>query len=68
MKENQVFKSSVDLGDRLYTAFDVTDSMHALQICISTDLKRVIKAAREYSKEYNVSLEDIRVYEMVKED
>ena len=56
-----------DVGDKLYIAFDITDPYHNIEISCSTDLKSVVRDAKAYSKEFNVSLDCIQVFEMIKE-
>lgn len=56
-----------DVGDKCYIAFDITDPYHYIEISCSTDLKSVVRDAKAYSKEFDVSLDCIQLSVRVKE-
>ena len=68
MKIGDRYCKHYDVGEKCYIAFDDTDTLHPLEICCNADLKTVVKAAKSYSKEHDIPLTCISVFEMVKED
>lgn len=64
MKTNDIIKH-VDLGEKFYLVYDVTDENHEIEIGFAYDLNEAKQICRKHSKEFPGS--KIQVYEMIRE-
>lgn len=55
----------IDVGEKFYLVYDVTDPFHNIEVGFAYDLEEVMKICKQHCKEFPGS--EILVYEMIRE-